>query len=100
MSIRSHQSIIALSILSLWVFLLGSPWIALSQTDGQKIVKTDQHEQESEGEEWGAEWDETVMASCDEPTRLSTAWHLAGWHNAILNQRLDAARLLDPPDKL
>ena len=99
MSIRAHQSLIALSNLSLWLFLLGSPWISLTNNESQKTVKTEQTEHEAEGEEWEAEWDETILASCNASNSSSITWQLANWHNLILHQRLDAARLLDPPDK-
>lgn len=99
MTSRRFRIIGACFSLALWMTTLVSPWCLGCVEDVACMTELEHSEQESEGEELSMEWDEITLAHGPSASSGSQAWHEAQSANMRLHERLDASRLLDPPDK-
>ena len=98
MTSRSFRFLAASLSLALWVAMLLSPWMLIPSEERVALAEIEHSEQESEGEEWQAEWEESVLNRLMESLTHRVPWSAALSHNVELHERLDASRLLDPPD--
>jgi hypothetical protein len=85
--------------LFLWMSTLVAPWIAELGEDMMCLTELEHSEQEAEGEELSMEWDETTFEDKVTSKLDAEQWHIAHLVNVRLHERLDASRLLDPPDQ-
>ncbi len=85
--------------LFLWMSTLVAPWIVEMGEDMLCLTELEHNEQETEGEELSIEWDETTFPDKETSKLDSEQWHIARLVNVRLHERLDASRLLDPPDE-
>ena len=63
------------------------------------LTELEHSEQEAEGEEPLMEWEETTFEDKVTSKLDAEQWHIAHLVNVRLHERLDASRLLDPPDQ-
>ncbi|MDA0904009.1 MAG: hypothetical protein O3B70_06705 [Bacteroidetes bacterium] len=84
--------------LPLWLALLAIPWMNIHADQGPCALEWEQHENETESEEWQIEWDENLLIGSLYLHASLENWHVAQLHNVILLERLDARPLLDPPE--
>lgn len=98
MTSRSFRFLAASLSLALWLAMLLSPWMLIPSEDRAALAEIEHNEQESEGEEWQAEWEESVLNRLTESMTHRVHWSTAHSHNVELHERLDSSRLLDPPD--
>jgi hypothetical protein len=84
--------------LTLWLALLVIPWMNIQADQGPCALECEQHENETEGEEWQIEWDESLLLGSMYLHASVENWHVGQWHNVFLLERLDARPLLDPPE--
>ena len=80
------------------MFTLVAPMLLDRDEDVLVLTELEHSEQESEGEELSIEWDDTTLGNSLELFKGSDEWHAARGVNIDLHERLDASRLLDPPD--
>ena len=85
--------------LFLWMSTLVAPWLVEAGEDLLCLTEMEHSEQETEGEELSLEWDETTFEQLATAFFSAEDWHMAHLVNASLHERLDASRLLDPPDQ-
>ena len=85
--------------LFLWMSTLVAPWIAELSEDMICLTELEHSEQEAEGEELSMEWEETTFEDKVSSKLDAEQWHIAHLVNVRLHERLDASRLLDPPDQ-
>jgi len=85
--------------LFLWMSTLVAPWLVESGEDMVCLTEMEHSEQETEGEELSLEWDETTFEQLASAFFSAEDWHMAHLLNVRLHERLDASRLLDPPDQ-
>ncbi len=85
--------------LFLWMSTLLAPWLVESGEDMLCLTEMEHSEQETEGEELSLEWDETTFEQSASAFFSAEDWHMAHLLNVRLHERLDASRLLDPPDQ-
>ena len=85
--------------LFLWMSTLVAPWIAELGEDMMCLTELEHSEQEAEGEEPSMEWEETTFEDKVTYKLDAEQWHIAHLVNVRLHERLDASRLLDPPDQ-
>ena len=78
---------------------LVAPWIAEMGEDFMCMTELEHSEHEAEGEEPSMEWEETTLDERIDSDLGSEQWHIAHLVNVRLHERLDASRLLDPPDQ-
>ena len=85
--------------LFLWMSTLVAPLLMESGEDMLCLTELEHSEQEAEGEELSLEWDETTFEQLAAAFFSAEDWHMAHLLNVRLHERLDASRLLDPPDQ-
>ena len=85
--------------LFLWMSALVAPLLMESGEDMLCLTEMEHSEQEAEGEELSLEWDETTFEQLAAAFFSAEDWHMAHLLNVRLHERLDASRLLDPPDQ-
>ena len=85
--------------LFLWMSTLVAPWVAELGEDMMCLTELEHSEQEAEGEELSMEWEETTFEDKVTSKLDAEQWHIAHLVNVRLHERLDASRLLDPPDQ-
>ena len=85
--------------LLLWMSTLVVPWMLEGSEDVLCLTEMEHSEQESEGEEFSLEWEETTFEQHAVGCLSAEDWHVAHLVNVRLHERLDASRLLDPPDQ-
>ena len=85
--------------LILWMSVVVAPWMLNLGEDMPCLTEIEHSEQETEGEELSLEWDETTFGRVTTLLLMTENWHYAHLLNVRLHQRLDASRLLDPPDQ-
>ena len=85
--------------LFLWMSTLVAPWVAELGEDMMCLTELEHSEQEAEGEELSMEWEETTFEDKVSSKLDAEQWHIAHLVNVRLHERLDASRLLDPPDQ-
>ena len=85
--------------LFLWMSTLVVPWMLEGSEDVLCFTEMEHSEQETEGEELSLEWDETTFEQHAAGSMPAVDWHVAHLVNVQLHERLDASRLLDPPDQ-
>ena len=85
--------------LFLWMGTLVAPWMVERGEDMLCLSEMEHSEQETEGEELSLEWDETTFEQLAAAFFPAEDWHMAHLLNLRLHERLDASRLLDPPDQ-
>ena len=85
--------------LFLWMSTLVAPWIVELGEDMMCLTELEHSEQEAEGEELSMEWEETTFEDKVTSKLDAEQWHIAHLVNVRLHERLDASRLLDPPDQ-
>ena len=85
--------------LFLWMSTLVAPWIVELGEDMMCLTELEHSEQEAEGEELSMEWEETTFEDKVSSKLDAEQWHIAHLVNVRLHERLDASRLLDPPDQ-
>ena len=78
---------------------LVAPWIVELGEDMICLTELEHSEQETEGEELSMEWEETTFEDKVSSKLDAEQWHIAHLVNVRLHERLDASRLLDPPDQ-
>ena len=88
-----------LVILGIWMVTILLPCVPVNVNDTAAVVEFEHNEQETEGEELTIEWDETTFEPNASPPLIADLWHFAHIVNVRLHERLDASRLLDPPDQ-
>ena len=89
----------AVAILAIWMVTIIVPCIQFNEHDNVAVVDFEHSEQEAEGEELSMEWEETTLEERTASNLGSEQWHIAHLVNVQLHERLDASRLLDPPDQ-
>lgn len=99
MSSRIFQTAGASLALFLWMSTLVVPWMLEGSEDVLCFTEMEHSEQETEGEELSLEWDETTFEQHAVGPLPAVDWHVAHLVNVQLHERLDASRLLDPPDQ-
>ena len=99
MSARPVRIAGASVVLLLWMSTLVAPWMLNCAEDMAFVTEIEHSEQETEGEELSLEWEETTLSRSVASTLISENWHVAHLVNVRLHERLDASRLLDPPDQ-
>ena len=85
--------------LFLWMSTLVAPWIVEMGEYMLCVTELEHNEQETEGEELSMEWEETTFEDKVSSKLDAEQWHIAHLVNVRLHERLDASRLLDPPDQ-
>ena len=85
--------------LFLWMSTLVVPWMLEGSEDVLCFTEMEHSEQETEGEELSLEWDETTFEQHAAGSLPAVDWNVAHFANVQLHERLDASRLLDPPDQ-
>ena len=85
--------------LFLWMSTLVAPWIVEMGEDMMCATELEHSEQEAEVEELSMEWEETTFEDKVTSKLDAEQWHIAHLVNVRLHERLDASRLLDPPDQ-
>ena len=85
--------------LFLWMSTLVAPWMVERGEDMLCLTEMEHSEQETEGEELSLEWDEITFEQLAAAFFSAEDWHMAHLLNLRLHERLDASRLLDPPDQ-
>ena len=93
------RALAATFALLLWMSTLVAPWIVEMGEDIMCMTELEHSEQEAEGEELSMEWEETTLEERIASNLGSEQWHIAHLVNVQLHERLDASRLLDPPDQ-
>ena len=88
-----------LVILGIWIVTILLPCVPVNVNDTVAVVEFEHNEQETEGEEMTIEWDETTFEPNASTPLIADLWHIAHLVNVRLHERLDASRLLDPPDQ-
>ena len=88
-----------LVILGIWMVTILLPCVQVNVNDTVGVVEFEHNEQEAEGEEMTIEWDETTFEPNASTPLIADLWHIAHLVNVRLHERLDASRLLDPPDQ-
>lgn len=88
-----------LVILGIWMVTILLPCVQVNVNDTVAVVEFEHNEQEAEGEEMTIEWDETTFEPNASTPLIADLWHIAHLGNVRLHERLDASRLLDPPDQ-
>lgn len=93
------QRLGALTILAIWMVTVLLPCVQINEHDKVAVVDFEHSEQEAEGEELSMEWEETTFEDKVTSKLDAEQWHIAHLVNVRLHERLDASRLLDPPDQ-
>ena len=93
------QRLGALTILAIWMVTVILPCVQINEYDTVAVVDFEHSEQEAEGEELSMEWEETTFEDKVTSKLDAEQWHIAYLVNVRLHERLDASRLLDPPDQ-
>ena len=93
------RALAATFALFLWMSTLVAPWLADLGEDMMCMTELEHSEQEAEGEELSMEWEETTFEDKVTAKLDADQWHIAHLVNVRLHERLDASRLLDPPDQ-
>gem|GEM_PF-734799 len=88
----------SLVILGIWMVTILLPCVQVNANDTVAVVEFEHNEQEAEGEEMTIEWGETTFDPNTSVPVIADRWHIAHLVNVRLHERLDASRLLDPPD--
>ncbi|MAV51364.1 MAG: hypothetical protein CL829_01225 [Crocinitomicaceae bacterium] len=89
----------AFLFLTLWVILLIAPASPCSLENLEWKAEMESNEQETEGEEWQLEWDESMLE--DLPLGIGVHVPAFAWQRqeeGALNRLVDGA-LLDPPEQ-
>ena len=86
-------------IVGIWMVTILLPCVPVNVNDTVAVVEFEHNEQETEGEEMTIEWDETTFEPNASTPLIADLWHIAHLVNVRLHERLDASRLLDPPDQ-
>ena len=95
---RILRQILSCLSLVLWLAMIVAPWVTVQAKGGHCLLEFDHQEGETEGEEWKIEWEQCLLSEALESDFDCVNWHVAHLHNVELHERLDASRLLDPPD--
>jgi len=95
---RSFRFLASSLSLALWLATLVTPWMLIQSEDRVALLEIEHNEQESESEEWQAEWEESVLNRLIDSMTHRVHWNTAHSLNVDLHERLDSSRLLDPPD--
>ena len=85
--------------MGIWMVTILLPCVQINVNDTVAVVEFEHNEQEAEGEELSLEWDETTFEQHVAGSMPAVNWHVAHLVNVQLHERLDASRLLDPPDQ-
>ncbi|MEC8663781.1 MAG: hypothetical protein VXY03_07880 [Bacteroidota bacterium] len=93
------QRLGALTILAIWMVTVILPCVQLNEYDTVAVVDFEHSEQEAESEELSMECEETTFEDKVTSKLDADQWHIAHLVNVRLHERLDASRLLDPPDQ-